>query len=302
MQAYVKQNHTTGVSWNSSKQSRTFDPACVVPETNGVHHASSTSAAPGGPAAPPPPPPPMPSFNDLFLDDSKSNGNADNSTIKHEALFAEINKGSDITKNLKKVSDDQKTHKNPNLRANNLVPGEPAKASYSSLNSKSSNLSNKPPVLELQDKKWRVEYQSNNNNLVIDETDLKHTIYIYKCNECTITVKGKVNSITLDSCTRVGLLFDDVLSTVEFINSTNVQMQVMGKVPTVSIEKTDGCQVYLSRHSLSVEIVTSKSSAMNILVPNENDDEFTEHPVPEQFKTIINSKTRKLNTTPSESV
>lgn len=112
--------------------------------------------------------------------------------------------------------------------------------------------------------------------------------------------KGKVNSITIDSCRRVDLVFDDVLAMVEFINSTSVQMQVIGKCPTVSIDKTDGCQVYLSRDSIGAEIVTSKSSAMNILIPNENDDEYTEHPVPEQYKTVLNPKNRKFITTPTE--
>ena len=87
---------------------------------------------------------------------------------------------------------------------------------------------------------------------------------------------------------------------VEFINSTSVQMQVIGKCPTVSIDKTDGCQVYLSRDSIGAEIVTSKSSAMNILIPNENDDEYSEHPVPEQYKTVLNPKNRKFITTPTE--
>lgn len=50
-------------------------------------------------------------------------------------------------------------------------------------------------------------------------------------------------------------------------------MQVMGKVPTISINKTDGCHVYLSQDSLSCEIISAKSSEMNILVPN-NDGEF----------------------------
>jgi adenylyl cyclase-associated protein len=37
-------------------------------------------------------------------------------------------------------------------------------------------------------------------------------------------------------------------------------------MPTLSIQKTDGCQVYLSKESINAEIVTSKSSEMNILV------------------------------------
>ncbi|CAF0716676.1 unnamed protein product [Brachionus calyciflorus] len=292
LQAYVKQHHTTGVSWNSTKKSGQFDASKVT-------LSSSSSPAPVPSAGgPPPPPPPVMSLDDLLADNSKASQGA-----KTDALFAELSKGSDITKNLKKVSDDQKTHKNPNLRAGSTVPSgtNSLTTSSSSLQSKSTSTIQKPPVFELEDKKWKVEYQTNRYDLVISETDLKQTVYIYQCKECTITVKGKINSIIIDSCTRVGLLFDDVLSTVEFINSKNVQMQVLGRVPTVTIEKTDGCQVYLSKKSLETEIVTSKSSSMNILIPNENDDEFTEHPVPEQFKTKINDS-RKLTTTSTESV
>lgn len=49
--------------------------------------------------------------------------------------------------------------------------------------------------------------------------------------------------------------------------------QVMGKVPTISINKTDGCHVYLSQDSLKCEIISAKSSEMNVLVPNK-DGEF----------------------------
>lgn len=47
---------------------------------------------------------------------------------------------------------------------------------------------------------------------------------------------------------------------------------MLGKVPTISIDKTDGCQMYLSPESLDVEIVSSKSSEMNVLVPQGNGD------------------------------
>ncbi len=139
----------------------------------------------------------------------------------------------------------------------------------------------------------------NKNDLVIRDTEIKQTVYIYQCRNCTIKVEGKVNSISLDSCDRVALLFNDVLSTVEFINSKNVQAQVTGKVPTISIDKTDGCQFYLSNGSLEAEIVTSKSSAVNILVPNKQGDDYTEFPIPEQFKTIFANQ--RPVTTPLES-
>ena len=117
----------------------------------------------------------------------------------------------------------------------------------------------------------------------------------------------------------------------------------MGKLPTLSIQKTDGCQVYLSevrvffcnfsKHCMktkrahcdiltlflwfsgkwicgqdllnypfvqvakAAEIVTSKSSEMNILIPDAS-GEFIEYPVPEQFKTVF--KDGKLQTTISD--
>lgn len=49
-------------------------------------------------------------------------------------------------------------------------------------------------------------------------------------------------------------------------------VQVLGKVPTISINKTDGCHVYLSKDSLECEIVSAKSSEMNVLVPGKDGD------------------------------
>lgn len=51
-----------------------------------------------------------------------------------------------------------------------------------------------------------------------------------------------------------------------------IYLQVLGKVPTISIDKTDGCQMYLNTESLNVELITSKSSEMNVMVPKANGD------------------------------
>ena len=52
---------------------------------------------------------------------------------------------------------------------------------------------------------------------------------------------------------------------------TCVIPQVLGKVPTISIDKTDGCQMYLSKDSIATEIISAKSSEMNVLIPNGED-------------------------------
>lgn len=43
--------------------------------------------------------------------------------------------------------------------------------------------------------------------------------------------------------------------------------QVMGRCPTVSIDKTDGCQIFLNKDSLTCEIISAKSSEMNVCIP-----------------------------------
>lgn len=147
----------------------------------------------------------------------------------------------------------------------------------------------KPPVFARDGKKWLIENQKNNTNLVVDGADMNNVVYVFKCINSTVTVKNKINSIVMDSCKKSSVVFDSLVSSAEFINCQSVQMQVLGKVPTITIDKTDGCQMYLSKDSLSTEIVTSKSSELNVMIPKPDGD-YSEHPIPEQFKTTVGAK------------
>lgn len=133
---------------------------------------------------------------------------------------------------------------------------------------------------------------------MIENTETNQSVYVYKCEGSTLKVEGKVNNIVVDGCKKMAIVFDDCVGSCEFINCQSVQMQVLGKVPTISIDKTDGCQMYLSKNSLDTAIITAKSSEMNVMIPT--GDEFVEQPVPEQFKTVVNGK--KLATSCTESV
>lgn len=66
-----------------------------------------------------PPPPPLPNFN--FNEDANAAADQKKAAAATAALFDAINKGGEITSGLKKVSDDQKTHKNPELRGNYIL-------------------------------------------------------------------------------------------------------------------------------------------------------------------------------------
>ncbi|CAB3240841.1 unnamed protein product [Arctia plantaginis] len=271
LQAYVKQYHTTGLVWSGT---------------------GAGAPPPPPPGGMPPPPPVMPEgdFQNLSVDD-------------RSALFAQINQGEGITGSLRKVTPDMQTHKNPGLRTGPAPFKAPAASTVPSKKLPqpgAGTLPDKPPVFARDGKKWLIEYQKGNSNLVVENADMNNVVYMFRCRDSALTVRGKINGVVLDSCTKCAVVFDNLVSSIEFVNCQSVQMQVLGKVPTVSIDKTDGCQIYLSPQSLDVEIVSSKSSEMNVLVPKGNGD-YVEHPVPEQFKTVLNKSGGGISTTPVES-
>ncbi|XP_071441091.1 adenylyl cyclase-associated protein 1 isoform X2 [Hetaerina americana] len=264
LQQFVKQYHTTGLSWGGRG----------MPEG-------------GTPAPPPPPPGPMPPPPPPIENLDISGAPQDRS-----ALFAEINQGEAITRSLKKVTPDMQTHKNQTLRSGpapfKAPSGDASIKGYAPVRGPGAH-SEKPPVFTRDGKKWLVEYQKNNSSLVVENAEMNNVVYMFRCEGSTLTVRGKINSVVVDSCRKSSVVFDSLVSSVEFINCQSVQMQVLGKVPTITIDKTDGCQMYLSRDSMDVEIVSSKSSEMNVMVPLPNGD-YAEYPIPEQYKTTVSEK------------
>ena len=51
----------------------------------------------------------------------------------------------------------------------------------------------------------------------------------------------------------------------------------MGSVPTINVEKTDVTEIYLSEKSINSEIVTAKSSSVNVSVPDGTGDFVSIH-------------------------
>merc|ERR1712227_605483 len=125
------------------------------------------------------------------------------------------------------------------------------------------------PVKRQEGKKWMVEHYRGDNNIVLDTVQLNNSVYIF-----------------------------NLVSGVEVINCQSVQVQCLGSVPIIMVDKTDGCQMFLSKQSLNTEIVSAKCSEVNVMVPS--GDEFREMPVPEQFKSVIRGTS--VITSPTESV
>lgn len=235
-------------------------------------------AAPPAPAAggpPPPPPPPPASVFQVSSEPAAPSGGIG-------AVFAEINQGASVTAGLKKVDKSQMTHKNPSLRAQE--PVVTTKAKTPSPPTKPQSLKQKkPPRIELEGTKWIVENFENDPEVIV-EAEINHGVFIHRCVKSTIQIKGKFNTVTINECKSTGLLVESLVSGVDIIKSNSFGLQVTGKLPTISIDQCDNGQIYLSEESLDVEIYTSKSSSINVNIPDpELDGDFKEQPVPEQL-------------------
>ncbi|CAI2726463.1 unnamed protein product [Schistosoma spindalis] len=276
LQVYVNKHHTTGLVWNARGKPAV---ASKLSKSSPTREVNSNCSAPS---------PPVLTAAHLAAMSLQAN---DNST--QSALFADLNRGTAVTSNLRKVTDDMKTHKNPKLREGPIIH-----TSRNQVNSSSNNPTVRPPsekepsgagCLELRGNRWIVENFQSAGNLQIVSTETKQTVCIHKCNECTVQIKGKINSIMMDNCKKTGVVFDHLISSIDVVNCQSVKIQCIGQLSTVNIDKTDGCQVFLSEDSKYADVITAKSSEINILIPKGTDD-FEEFAVPEQFKTNFTGK------------
>ncbi|KAL3843460.1 hypothetical protein ACJIZ3_000863 [Penstemon smallii] len=255
---YVKSNYPLGPVWSASGKAAVSAP--------------TKAPAPGAPVPPPPPP------TSLFSSES-SQPSSSRPKEGMAAVFQEISSGKPVTSGLRKVTADMKT-KNRADRTGVVSISEKEVRTSSPSFSKTG-----PPKLELQmGRKWVVENQIGRNNLVIDDCDSKQSVYVYGCKNSVIQIQGKVNNITVDKCTKMGVVFKDVVAACEIVNCNSVEVQCQGSAPTISIDNTAGCQMYLSKDSLEASITTAKSSEINVLVPaSESDGDWGEHALPQQY-------------------
>ncbi|PRP80056.1 Adenylyl cyclase-associated protein 1 [Planoprotostelium fungivorum] len=144
----------------------------------------------------------------------------------------------------------------------------------------------------LKGNKWHLENVKGSQGVTITVEEQKQSVLLYKVEASTVIIKGKVTSVSIDTCKKVGVVFDDVIATVEVVNSQSIQAQANGAIPSFTIDKTQGVTFYVqSQSGRKVEIITSGSSEVNVVTPGktENDDP-SEQPIPQQFITTFDDK------------
>lgn len=281
LKAYVKEFHMTGPSWNAQGQ----------PLADSLKAASLTPApsAPGASAGGPPPPPPPPPPSNLYAEASEPKSGGIN------AVFADLNKGSDVTSGLRKVEKSEMTHKNPLLRKEGAIANKPLPPKKPTNLSKAATAAPvKAPRKELVDgSKWVIENftEASAPEPIEIEVEKTQSVFIGNTSGVTIVLKGKGNAISISETKKTGVVVESLISGIDVIKSFKFGVQVTGVVPLISVDKCEEGSIYLSKESVDASslVVTSNSSAININVLEGED--FVELPVPEQLShTIKNGK------------
>ncbi|RSL95896.1 hypothetical protein CEP52_011794 [Fusarium oligoseptatum] len=280
---YVKQYFANGIPWNPNGQ-----PAQEVAKS--LSNGPSTTSAPPAPALPaggaPPPPPPPPGPPPVL--DIKTEPAPAAPTGGFGAVFSELNKGESVTQGLRKVDRSEMTHKNPSLRAGSTVserhgatrgksPAPGKKPKPQSMRVK------KPPKKELEGNKWTIENYEKEPEPIEIEASLSHSVLISRCNNTTIIIRGKANQVTVENSTRLSLIVETLVSTVDVVKAQNFALQVLGTIPTVMLDQIDGAQIYFSKESTGTKVYTSKSAGINLNVISGEDEDYKEVPLPSQI-------------------
>lgn len=279
LRAYVKEYHATGPSWNANGKPLAESVAAQKGSSSSAPPAPSAPATGAGASAPPPPPPPAPPASFFEEPAEKSGGMG--------AVFADLNKGQNITSGLKKVEKSQMTHKNPGLRAQGQVSGKPAPPKKPHTLSLGSNIpKRKPARKELVDgSKWMIENftLADVSEPIVVNLEMLQSVFIGHTSGVTVQITGKGNAVSISETAKTAVVVESLISGIDVIKSHKFGIQVTGVVPLITVDKSDEGSIYLSQETIDADshVMTSNSTALNINVLK--DEDYVELPIPEQL-------------------
>ena len=129
-----------------------------------------------------------------------------------------------------------------------------------------------------------VSHFVDRQDLELDLDSMKLAVHVHKCKNVTLKIKGKFNQITLDSCERTNIVFEDLIAGFDCIRSEKIEALCSGAFPLLNIDQTKGFKMVFTKKADDYCIVNSVcSSAVWMHTPND-DDEFDESPLPEQYE------------------
>lgn len=167
------------------------------------------------------------------------------------------------------------------------------------------SVSNRQPVFEItNNKRWRIENQTNRDDLIVDKATAKHSVSISNCHGCKVKVNSKINSILVEACNDLTLEVGHVNVSFELKQSQRVELIVGEELSTpITLDEVNNLKVHLNAKSINTTIESSRSFGISLLTSpsgNDNDNDQVAHSVPEKYKIKFNAKSKKINVNPIE--
>ncbi|KAH0475361.1 MAG: hypothetical protein KVP17_000725 [Porospora cf. gigantea B] len=209
------------------------------------------------------------------------------------SLFTELQQGGDdLTKNLKHLTVAEKQR-----RASATLAAAPSGLSRAKTLAPIDFLPLVEPVAKstvvlVHGREWVVENAVDTADVIeIIPTKMMQNVSIRNCQNCTVRVDKKCNSIMVENCRTVNVIADSLIASFEIVRCQKIQVQVMNNCFCYTLDGVDGCTIFLSESGREAQIVASRIAEVNVSFPSHADpEEWIKRPVPEQFVYTVNKK------------
>jgi hypothetical protein len=152
---------------------------------------------------------------------------------------------------------------------------------------------------------WYIEAFENCHDITLpeDQMSLKQGVLMLQTKNSSFKLNTKIKHVTIDNCSNCKIDIAHLLSSVNVLNCQKIELFISGNVPTISIERTQGCQIWLTSEAIqsNPDIVTSNNDQVSLMCPKiTNSHDYTEVPIPQQYvsKVQLSSNGYKVNTEP----
>ncbi|VWU50018.1 cyclase-associated protein, putative [Hepatocystis sp. ex Piliocolobus tephrosceles] len=151
-------------------------------------------------------------------------------------------------------------------------------------------MSNKEQLV-FKDNQWNVSNYKNQKDVKLDKVNINDAINIFECDNSTFVISStKFKSLQIQKCTKCNIVLNNLISSIDIIDSKKMKIQILGVCSAISIDKSIGVSIYLSKHNEETEFTTALSSEMNVHI-EKKDKDWEEIVIPEQYQhKLLNGK------------
>ncbi len=93
-------------------------------------------------------------------------------------------------------------------------------------------------------------FENENIELKAGELEMKHGVFLENSKGINLKIEPKFKSIVVNKCTDVTLFVNTCVSGVEIVNSSNVNLVVHERTPSISIDSSHTVKITINEQHL----------------------------------------------------